>query len=247
MKSRKRLKKIFKYFGYDLVRLNGGLGRGTIENELVKILNSIDADLVLDIGANKGQFTKSLYDYGYKNKVLSFEPLPGIYDLLEKNAKSIDLWNVYERCCLGDEEKMVDLNVSNLMGNSSILEIKSTKFNVPQSHYIKKEHVPQITLETLNENSFIKEAKNVFVKMDIQGYEHIVLSKFPQVDYNITGFYLELSLVNLYEGQRDYLYICNQLKEFGFDLVYIEPEYIISDRMVQFNGVFLHKSLSYTA
>jgi hypothetical protein len=81
--------------------------------------------------------------------------------------------------------------------------------------------------------------------MDIQGYEHFVLSQLPKVNYNIVGFYLELSLVNLYESQQDYLHICNQLKEFGFDLVYIEPEYIISNRMVQFNGLFLHKSLSF--
>ncbi|HEY9220457.1 MAG TPA: FkbM family methyltransferase [Lutibacter sp.] len=245
MKIKKNIKRAFKFFGYDLVKLKGGLGRGTFENELIKILNSVNADLVLDIGANRGQFANSLYDYGYKNKVISFEPLSAIYESLKENAKNNNLWNVYDRCCIGNEEKMIDINVSNLIGNSSILEIKSTKFNVPQSHYIKKEQVPQITLETLNENHLVKQAKNVFVKMDIQGYEHIVLSEFPKVKYNIVGFYLELSLVNLYEEQRDYLYICNQLKEFGFDLVYIEPEYIISNRMIQFNGLFLHKSLSF--
>lgn len=246
MKFKKNIKKIFKFFGYDLVKLKGGLGRGTFENELIKILDSIETDLVLDIGANRGQFGKALYDYGYKNKMLSFEPLSFIYDSLEENSSKNELWHIYERCCVGDKEKMVAINISNLVGNSSILEIKSTKYNVPESHYIKKENVPQITLASLNENELIKQAKNIFVKMDIQGYEHYVLSQLPNINYKINGFYLELSLVNLYEDQKDYLYICNQLKEFGFDLVYVEPEYIRSNRMVQFNGLFIHKSLSFT-
>ncbi len=245
MKIKKNIKRAFKFFGYDLVKLHGGLGRGTFENEMIKILESVNTDLVLDIGANKGQFAKSLYDYGYKNKVLSFEPLTAIYDLLKQNSKANNLWNVYDRCCVGDDEKMIDINISNLIGNSSILEIKSTKFNVPESHYINKENVSQITLETLNENQLIKQAKNIFIKMDIQGYEHFVLSQLPKVNYNIVGFYMELSLVNLYEGQKDYLYICNQLKEFGFDLVYIIPESIRSLRMIQFNGVFLNNSYSF--
>lgn len=245
MKFKKTIKKAFKLFGYDLVKLRGGLGQGTFENELIKILDDIKTDLVLDIGANKGQFAMALYDYGYKNKVLSFEPLSAIYEILEKNSKKNSLWHVYEKCCIGETEKMVDINLSNLAGNSSILDIKSTKYNVPESHYIKKENVPQITLATLNENQLIKHAKNIFVKMDIQGYEHYVLSQLPTVNYKIDGFYIELSLVNLYENQKDYLYICNQLKEFGYDLVYIEPEYIRSNRMLQFNGLFLHRLLSF--
>lgn len=245
MKLKKNVKKVFKFFGYDLVRLKGGLGRGTFENELIKILDSIETDLVLDIGANRGQFAMSLFDYGYKHNVLSFEPLSEIYKILEENSKTNGLWYLHEKCCVGDKETIVDINLSNLAGNSSVLAIKSTKYNVPDSHYVKKESVPQITLATLNENRLIKQAKNIFVKMDIQGYEHYVISQLPYINYKINGFYLELSLVNLYEDQKDYLYICNQLKEFGYDLVYVEPEYIRSNRMVQFNGLFLHNSLSY--
>lgn len=245
MKFKKKIKKAFKFFGYDLVKLKGGLGLGTSENELIKILESVKTDLVLDIGANKGQFAMSLYNYGYTNKVLSFEPLSSIYGLLKSNSKENNLWNVYDRCCVGDKEEMIDINISNLAGNSSILDIKSTKFNVPESHYVENEKVKQITLATLNDNKFIKKAKSIFVKMDIQGYEHYVLSKLSDVNYSINGFYLELSLVNLYDKQEDYLYICNQLKDFGYDLIYIEPEFIKSNRMVQFNGVFLHNSLSF--
>lgn len=245
MKLKKRIKKIFKYFGYDLVKLKGSLGKGTFENELVKIINSISIDLVLDIGANKGQFAKSLIDFGYEDKILSFEPIDDVYNQLKKESIKYENWLIYQKCCVGKSDGVITLNISNLKGNSSILNIKSTKYNVDQSHYIAREKVKTITLETLNENEFIKNAKNIFIKMDIQGFEHEVLTKLPEVNYNVLGFYIELSLVELYDEQKDYLYICNQLKDFGYDLVYIEPESIRSNRMIQFNGVFLHNTISF--
>jgi hypothetical protein len=81
--------------------------------------------------------------------------------------------------------------------------------------------------------------------MDIQGFEHFVLECLDKSHYNIVGFFIELSLVKLYDGQEDYLYICNFLKKFGYDLVFVEPESIRSGRMIQFNGVFLKKEISY--
>jgi FkbM family methyltransferase len=246
MSLTKILKNIFKLVGYDLVRLNGGLGYGTSENELLKILYDIDTDLILDVGANRGQFGASLYRYGYQQKTLSFEPLSAMHDLLLETSKKNTNWHVFDKCCVGAEEKETVINVSNLVGNSSVLGIKNTKFNVQNSHYVAQEQVPQITLATLNDNKLIKAAKNIFVKMDIQGYEHFVLTQLNNIDYKINGFYLELSLVKLYDDQEDYLYICKQLKTFGYDLVYIESESIRAGRMIQFNGVFLHNSISYS-
>lgn len=247
MKGAKIIRSIFKSLGYELVNLKSGLGKGTPENELLKILQTINTDLVLDIGANRGQFGTALYGYGYAHKMLSFEPLSKAYAELEQNAKGNANWSVYERCCVGHEEGETVIQVSALQGNSSVLDMKSTPFNVRNSAYIAKETVPQITLGTLNTHLLIQSAKNIFVKMDIQGFEHFVLSALPTANYKINGFYIELSLVKLYDGQEDYLYICNQLKKLGYDLVYVQPESIRSNRMIQFNGIFLHESLSYTA
>ena len=39
-----------------------------------QILNTFKFDKVLDIGANKGQFSEPLFDYGYTGRIVSFEP-----------------------------------------------------------------------------------------------------------------------------------------------------------------------------
>lgn len=245
MKLKKTLKNIFKSIGYDLVRLDGGLGYGSSENELLKFLKETQVDLILDIGANKGQFGKAMYNFGYDNKILSFEPLSAMHKMLKETSESFPNWHVYEQCTIGEKETTTTINISNLVGNSSILPIKSTEYNVQNSHYVEKEEVKQITLASLNKDDNVKSAKNIFVKMDVQGYEHFILNTLKETNYNIVGFYIEMSLVKLYDGQEDYLYICNLLKDLGYDLVYVFPESIRNQRMIQCNGVFLHNTLSY--
>lgn len=238
----KFFRKSIRRFGFDVIKYPQ---KNTIDKRLVDILKETQVDLILDIGANRGQFAQTMFSSGYSGKLLSFEPVNSVYQLLLENAKSFPNWQVYERCCIGDKVGENAINVSNLVGNSSVLDIKSTQFNVKNSQYISKEIVKQITLETLNEDQLVKNAKHVFVKMDIQGFEHFVLERLDKSNYNIVGFFIELSLVKLYDNQEDYLYICNFLKKFGYDLVFVEPESIRSGRMIQFNGVFLKKEISY--
>lgn len=245
MKFKRTIKNVFRKLGYDIISTKSGLNYGTKALELLKILREVNTDLILDIGANKGQFGKELYSYGYQQKILSFEPLSSVYKDLKDTASYHPQWYVYNRCCVGDSEKEVTMHQSNLIGNSSTLSIKETKYNVQGSNYINEEIVEQISLASLNEHVLLKASNNIFIKLDIQGSEHFVLSRVKDTTFNIVGFYIELSLVKLYEKQEDYLYICQQLKQLGYDLVYITYESIRSGRMIQFNGVFLHHSLSY--
>lgn len=244
---KKRIKILFKNSGYDLVKLSGGLGTGSVENEILKFLKEFEVDLVLDIGANKGQFAQGLFNYGYKNQIISFEPIKVLNDTLKRKSLNISQWHIYEPCCLGELESQTVIKISNLMGNSSVLPIKSSKYNVENSHYVKEESVPQINLGSLNSNSIVKNSQRVFIKMDIQGYEYEVLKGLKdKIDYNIIGFILELSLIELYENQKNYLLVCQLLKDFGYDLVYVVPESIRKNRMIQCNGLFLRNDLSYT-
>ena len=40
-----------------------------------KILNFHDIDIIFDVGASWGGYAKTLRRFGYKNKVISFEPV----------------------------------------------------------------------------------------------------------------------------------------------------------------------------
>ena len=78
-----------------------------------------------------------------------------------------------------------------------------------------KENVKQITLETLNEEQLLMNSNRVFVKMDDKDLNIMFCFCFRKVNYSNSWFYIELSLVKLYDNQEITCYICNFLKNMG--------------------------------
>ena len=53
-----------------------GLKLTTYQNPIyAKIIDDLNISLVLDVGANVGGFANSLINSGYKNRIISFEPV----------------------------------------------------------------------------------------------------------------------------------------------------------------------------
>ena len=50
-------------------------------------LNNIEC--ILDIGANIGQYAEYLRQIGFKNDIISFEPLNDAYEILKTKTKKI--------------------------------------------------------------------------------------------------------------------------------------------------------------
>lgn len=58
------------------------------------LLAALDVDLVLDVGANRGQFARSLREGGYAGALVSFEPAAGPRAELEAAAAGDPAWRV---------------------------------------------------------------------------------------------------------------------------------------------------------
>ena len=68
--------KFIRRLGYEITHSNPkGLKKESSDTDILSLIEEVKTDLVLDIGANKGQFGTFLYDLGYNGKMISFEPI----------------------------------------------------------------------------------------------------------------------------------------------------------------------------
>src|SRR5690348_14983189 len=78
--------------------------------------------LVLDVGANAGQYASALRASGYSGEILSFEPIPDAYRRLAEAAVADALWQT-RNVALGDRRSHLTLHVSANSYSSSFLQL----------------------------------------------------------------------------------------------------------------------------
>src|SRR5260370_4795170 len=65
------------------------------------LFSQLPIDLVLDVGANTGQFVHQCRAAGYKGEIISFEPSAAAHAALLRSAEPDPLWTVADRTALG--------------------------------------------------------------------------------------------------------------------------------------------------
>jgi Methyltransferase FkbM domain len=110
----------------------------------------------------------------------------------------------------------------------------------PSSAVIGKETVPLRRLDDVA-GAYLQPDDRVFLKIDTQGYEADVLAGAEQLLGQLTGVQLEMSLVALYEGERPFRAMLDQLAALGFEPYLFLPGYFERKlaRQLQLDGVFM--------
>ena len=236
----KKIRDLVNAFGFDLHRLKS---TNSSIYHLANSLNVFKIDTVFDVGANIGQFASEIRQKGFKGSIVSFEPLSFAHVELSKNAKHDQNWIIHPRCALGDQAGDSIINISGNSVSSSILEMLDSHVNAAdKSVYVDKEIVPIVTVDTIFEQ-YIKGDGKVFLKIDTQGYEWRVLNGALKSLSLIDGVLLEVSLVELYKGQKLWQDVISRLENEGFklwaiDRVFSDP---FNGRTLQCDVVFFHQ------
>jgi FkbM family methyltransferase len=207
-------------------------------------LQRLGVDLVLDVGANRGQFASRLRRRGYTGRIVSFEPLSSAHEALRQASSGDAMWDVFPRCALGERDGEVEINIAGNSESSSILPmLESHRSAAPQSAYLGKETVKLMTLDEAAQ-PYLKEARSTFLKIDTQGFEWQVLDGARATLPHVNGVLLELSLVQLYEGQHLWREVIARLEAEGFALWAFTPVFSdpVSRRMLQIDGLFFRVS-----
>jgi FkbM family methyltransferase len=210
---------------------------------LITTLTHHGVNMVLDVGANAGQFGMQLREIGYGGRIVSFEPMRIPYETLRRAVAGDELWDVAPRAALGAEEGEIEINVAGNSESSSILPmLDAHQIAAPESRYISVEHVPLRRLDSIA-LQYLDERSISFLKVDTQGYEDQVIAGAGAVLRRVVGVQLELSLVPMYAGTRLMPEMVRSLEERGFDLWGMTPAFVDprSGRLLQVDATFFRR------
>jgi FkbM family methyltransferase len=219
--------------------------RGEAE-QLERMLAENKVTVVLDVGANVGQFARSLRLSGYRGRIISFEPLARAHARLRQVAKNDPSWVVPEAVAIGDRNGSTILNVAGDSVSSSVLEmLDAHRHAAPDSAYVASQTVPLAKLDTAAAE-FLVPQDVVFLKIDVQGFESQVLAGARDLLPRVRGLMLELSLVPCYRNQIVFQPMLEFLAQQGFELWNLMPGTAEreTERLLQVDGVFFRPEAS---
>jgi FkbM family methyltransferase len=236
MNLKQRIARSFRLFGYDLSRY---LPDRHPDAQLAQLMKTYGTGLVLDVGANEGQYALELRYNGYRGEIVSFEPLSTAYSELQKVALLDSHWKVVN-AALGSVVHSSTINIAGNSTSSSLLGmLPAHEQAAPTSVYVDTETIHVDTLDRVLPllDSWIG---SVWLKIDTQGYEAEVLKGALNSLGQIECIQLEMSLISLYEGAESFETILSWMLDHKFRLVGLQPEFtdMKSGEMLQVNGIF---------
>jgi FkbM family methyltransferase len=215
------------------------------------LFSQIPIDLVVDAGANTGQFVHQCRSAGYKGKIISFEPSACAHAALLRAASSDPHWKVAHRIALGATTGEVEINIAANSYSSSILPMLDSHLAAaPNSAYLQKEKVPLRRLDDLLADHLADPlappGRHIFLKLDVQGYESQVLAGARRLLNHTLAVQLEMSLLPLYEGETLMPEMQSAMAAKGFHLWDLEPSFRDpnSGRLLQVDAIFTRSSFN---
>jgi FkbM family methyltransferase len=177
-------------------------------------------DVVLDVGANRGQYVEWLRAAGYDGRIVSFEPIPSAFEAMAEGQAADPRWQGHN-LALGATAGSAVLHVAESPVLSSLLQPGARlRAHIPQASTVREVTVPVAPLDDVWKES-VPDGSKVMLKIDTQGYEHLVLDGAAEHLSMIQLVEVEMSLVNLYEGGSSIFTLLPRLKAAGFEVVSI--------------------------
>lgn len=223
------------------MQLQRRLGHHLAAHEVHWVLERTGANVVLDVGANRGQFAEGLREAGYTGRIVSFEPLPEHVEVLRRKAAADPDWQVLPYAA-GDTDQVQTINV--VPGTMSSM-LESSEFGRSWSKRLREPRPQEIEVRRLD--GLLDEAlagvaePRVFLKLDTQGYDLLAFRGTGERATALVGLMSEVSCVPIYEGMPR---LTEQIAEYeaaGFELAGMYPVTIHAEslRVIEFDAVMV--------
>lgn len=168
---------------------------------------------VLDVGGHRGGYGTMLRHNGYRGHIISFEPVPEHFMVLQRVAAKYGNWSVYPYA-LGSSDTNIAINVSP-SSTSSFLDVSAyghatLDMPVTGQHMVEMHRLDSIVSDVAGA------VGNVYLKIDAQGWDLEVLKGATGCINRIPALQAEVSMQPIYEGMPTWLQFIDYAKSLGF-------------------------------
>jgi len=194
---KKMIRRVVNVFGIDLVRLKNDPKTTFLG------LTALPIGLVLDIGANTGQFARTALQKFPRAQIHCFEPLAGPFAELDAWASTRRDRVIAHNVAVGDVAGKMEMMLhDNHTPSSSFLS--TTQRNDELFPFTRAQRPETVEIRTLDD--CVRDIRplpegDILIKMDVQGYEMHVIRGASATLRAARACVAEVSLDHLYVGQ----------------------------------------------
>jgi FkbM family methyltransferase len=168
--------------------------------QVMDVLSRYRVNVVLDVGANKGQYARSLRRAGYRGWIVSFEPVPREFDELQLRASRDRRWTVHQ-VALGREDGTVEMHVVPGTLSSALppSDFGSARYTKLQSAEVQP--VPVRRLDGLIDEVLAHVPQpRPYLKLDTQGFDLEAFAGLGERTSDVVALQSEVAFLQIYEG-----------------------------------------------
>jgi FkbM family methyltransferase len=216
---------------YAGVRRSGGA------RDLFRLLNqpwvaARPVELVIDVGANEGQFLVVAAALFPRARHVAFEPHPEMARRLRERFPGVET----HACACGAQPGTAPLHLSKFAPASSLLRSTATQVELyPGTETERTVDIPVVTLDSFAQLGAVPS----LLKLDVQGYELAVLQGATALLARVQIVVCEVSLKTFYDGQAQLEDLVALLRGHGLMLVDVaEPLRAPSGEIAYFDLAF---------
>ena len=193
-----------------------------------------NVDIIIDVGANEGQFATMARFCWPKAEIVSSEPDPSAASKFINNHK-FDKKIRLHQIALGSSDCKRVLNISENTAQNSFLQEIGLKS--------KKKKTTLVKIKSLDKVFKIKPKKIYLLKLDVQGFELEVIRGAKNILNQITFILVEISVAHMYENGAKIEDVWRLLRKAGFIYYSIVDQYrcVNSACIQQIDVLFIKK------
>jgi FkbM family methyltransferase len=224
--AKKSINGVLNRLGYAVFK-QGNLNSYPLTKHLADLFALYRIDCVFDVGGNEGQYGTLLRErVGYQGTIVSVEPVAEHAGKLRALAAGDPGWTV-RQVALGAKPGRLSMNVTRAGVFSSFLAPDNSVVGTyaDQREVVRTEQVEVTTFDALMDWSRAAgiATRNVFLKLDTQGYDLEVLAGAEHSLPAIQALQTEMSVQPIYQEMPDFRLSLDRITQLGFALSGIYP------------------------